>query len=135
MAGNDEIRAADSDRERIADRLRDAAAEGRLEANELEERLERAFSARTYAELDALVADLPSPGPERSRPRRRGGARRPLRGLVWVSAVLIAIWALSGAGYFWPAWAIAPMAFFALKPGGGCAFACGRRRPTQAQYL
>jgi Domain of unknown function (DUF1707) len=135
MAGNDEIRAADSDRERVADRLRDAAAEGRLDSEELEERLERALRARTYAELEALMADLPAPAREHRRPRRRRGARRTLRGLVWVSALLIAIWALSGAGYFWPAWAIGGLAFFALKPGGGCAFSCGRRRTTQVQYL
>jgi Domain of unknown function (DUF1707) len=133
MAENDGIRAADSDRERVADRLRDAAADGRLDSDELEERLERAFGARTYAELDALVADLPSPARERRRPPRRRGA--PLRALVWVSVLLIAIWAVSGAGYFWPAWAIGGLAFFALKPGGGCAFSCGRRRTTQAQYL
>jgi hypothetical protein len=133
MAGNDEIRAADADRERVADRLRDAAAEGRLEPDELEERLERAFTARTYAELEALVADLPGPEParpERQRPRRPA----PLRGLVAISALMILIWAVSGAGYFWPAWVIGGLALFALKPGRGCAFSCRGRR-TQAQYL
>jgi Domain of unknown function (DUF1707) len=49
----------------VVERLRHATAEGRLTANELEERLEALYSARTYGELDALVADLPassSPG-------------------------------------------------------------------------
>ena len=53
------LRASDADREQIAERLRKATAEGRLLAEELEERLEATFSARTYGELDAVVADLP----------------------------------------------------------------------------
>jgi hypothetical protein len=60
------LRAADSDREHVAERLRNATAEGRLHPNELEERLETTFSARSYGELDAVVADLPRP-PARSR--------------------------------------------------------------------
>jgi len=52
-------RAADADREHVAERLRDAAGDGRLTISELEERLEAAFSARTYAELEPLTHDLP----------------------------------------------------------------------------
>ena len=54
-----ELLTSDADRERVAERLRIAAGEGRLTPAELEERLERAFSARTDAELEPLVADLP----------------------------------------------------------------------------
>ena len=59
MARRSQLRASDADRESIAEQLRDAAAEGRLLAEELEHRLEVAFSARTYGELNAIVADLP----------------------------------------------------------------------------
>jgi len=52
-------RAGDSDREAVAERLRVAAGEGRIELTELEDRLERAYRAKSYAELDELVADLP----------------------------------------------------------------------------
>jgi hypothetical protein len=52
-------RAGDVDREAIAERLRVAAGDGRIDLDELEERLERAFAAKTYSELDELVADLP----------------------------------------------------------------------------
>lgn len=52
------LRASDSDRERVAERLRHATAEGRLSAEELEERLEVLFAARTYGELDPLLSDL-----------------------------------------------------------------------------
>lgn len=61
------LRAADADRERVAERLRQATAEGRLLPSELEERLEAAFSARSYGELDALVEDLPHPPARRHR--------------------------------------------------------------------
>ena len=69
------MRAGDSDREAAAERLRVAAGEGRIDLTELEDRLERAFGAKTYHELNKLLADLPSdrslsaelnalPGPE-----------------------------------------------------------------------
>jgi Flp pilus assembly protein TadB len=60
MASRNRLRASDADREHIAERLRHAAAEGRLLAEELEERLGKALKARTYGELDAVVADLPA---------------------------------------------------------------------------
>ncbi|MEV0649759.1 DUF1707 domain-containing protein [Phytomonospora sp. NPDC050363] len=54
-----DLRASDSDRERIALLLREAAGEGRLSLPELDERLARLYEARTYAELQPLIADLP----------------------------------------------------------------------------
>jgi Domain of unknown function (DUF1707) len=71
------LRASDADREQIAERLRKATAEGRLVAEELEERLEAAFTARTYGELDAVVADLPS-APVRRRERPGPPAFNPI---------------------------------------------------------
>ncbi|MBT3165474.1 DUF1707 domain-containing protein [Streptomyces sp. Vc74B-19] len=55
------LRASHDDREAVVEQLRDAAAEGRIDLDELDERLERALTAKTYAELDALTVDLPSP--------------------------------------------------------------------------
>jgi hypothetical protein len=52
------LRASDSDREQVGERLRCATAEGRLTADELEQRLEVLLASRTYGELDALEADL-----------------------------------------------------------------------------
>lgn len=65
MARRSDIKASDADREQVADRLRRATAEGRLLAHELEERLATALRARTYGELDAVVADLPGQRPAR----------------------------------------------------------------------
>ena len=55
------LRACDADRERTADVLRAAFVEGRLTQDELDERLGRAYTARTYADLAAQTADLPLP--------------------------------------------------------------------------
>ena len=54
-----EIRASDAERERIAEMLRDALADGRLRMDEFHDRLERAYEARTRGELVPLVRDLP----------------------------------------------------------------------------
>lgn len=53
------LRISDADRHRVSEVLREAAGEGRLDLDELEERLEAAFSAKTYADLVPLTADLP----------------------------------------------------------------------------
>jgi hypothetical protein len=54
-----ELRASDADRERVAEVLRDAVAEGRLDMEEFEERLEATYKARTYGELAPITRDLP----------------------------------------------------------------------------
>lgn len=54
-----EIRASDADRDRYAAILQDAYAEGRLTREEYDERLDACLRARTYADLEPLVADLP----------------------------------------------------------------------------
>lgn len=53
------LRASHDDREAVVEQLRDAAAEGRIDLDELDTRLEQALTARTYADLDVLTADLP----------------------------------------------------------------------------
>jgi hypothetical protein len=118
--------ASDSDRERVTERLRAAAGEGRLTADELEERLERAFGARTQADLEPLTADLP-PAAGAGRPARRRVSRPPDFGpYVCVSLMLVGIWALTGMGYFWPVWPIMGWGISFLAPGrlGG---SCRRR--------
>ncbi len=104
------LRASDADRERVVDGLRSHAAEGRLEAEELAERVEAAYRSKTLAELDELTRDLPALEPERpAAPARSSGRgnralREHVRTYLLVNALLIAIWALTGADYFWPIW-------------------------------
>ncbi|MFD5425867.1 DUF1707 domain-containing protein [Streptomyces sp. NPDC127084] len=59
-----DMRASDAERERVAERLRDAVAEGRLDMEEFGERLDAAYKARTHGELEPLVRDLPAPAPD-----------------------------------------------------------------------
>jgi hypothetical protein len=68
MARYSSLRAADADRDAAVQRLRQAAVEGRLESYELEERVDAALRARTYGDLDLLLADLPGPPSRRARP-------------------------------------------------------------------
>jgi Domain of unknown function (DUF1707) len=53
------LRVSDADRHKVAEILRQAAGEGRLDLDELDERLESAYSAKTYADLVPITADLP----------------------------------------------------------------------------
>jgi hypothetical protein len=117
-----QLRAGDADREIVAARLRDEHLAGRLDADELDRRVGRCLAARTYAELNALTADLPAdrrtrrptrrPGRPRAQalgapattgPRRLRGALRKLAAAVAI--YVLVIWALTTSGApFWPAW-------------------------------
>jgi hypothetical protein len=123
MARGSSLRASDSDRELIAERLRQATAEGRLLAAELEDRLERLFSSRTYGELDALVSDLPA-----DRARRSPAAPPWLRAGIVLAAALavlavtaVVLLILAGLAGAWIAWVVLGWMFFG---GRG---RCGRR--------
>ncbi len=67
-AARGRMRAADADRDRVAEFLNTAYIEGRLSKDEYDGRLERALSARTYADLDQIVTDLPVARPAMATP-------------------------------------------------------------------
>jgi hypothetical protein len=121
MAYRKTLRASDADREHVAERLRQAAAEGRLLAEELEQRLGETFKSRTYGELDAVVADLPSDRlPRRSERLAIPVARPALAVAIVVAAVAViafAILIITGLLAIWGAWALIAWWMF----GGGCA--------------
>lgn len=98
------IRASDPEREQHADLLREHAAQGRLTVEELSERLELVYGAQTRGELSRLVEDLPALAPPARQRRRRIALPSELVPFVLVNLVLIAVWAATGAGYFWPVW-------------------------------
>jgi uncharacterized protein DUF1707/cell wall-active antibiotic response 4TMS protein YvqF len=56
------MRASDADRESVANVLREAAGDGRLTMDELDERLDAVYAAKTYAELEPITQDLPETG-------------------------------------------------------------------------
>ena len=126
------LRAADSDRAAVATLLGQHMAAGRLTVDEYDDRLSRAYAARTYGELDQLTTDLPSA----HRPQAQHVAHtqpHPVRacgpvpgywhaggstGAAWRSwlstaLIVVAIWAISSIGsasflFFWPIWVIGP---------------------------
>lgn len=111
--GQGQLRASDEDRERLSTELHEHAVAGRLTTEELEERLEAAYSARTLAELDALRRDLPTSGRISTlshAARRRHLARRVLQetgGSLGLFVLCTLIWLNSGAsGQFWPVWVL-----------------------------
>ena len=72
-----ELRASDADRDRIADILREALAEGRLTADEHAERVEGVLSAKTVGELEVFIRDLPAAHERRTAPAWTPAANRP----------------------------------------------------------
>jgi hypothetical protein len=60
------LRISDQDRQQVAEVLRQAAGEGRIDLDELDQRLDATFAAKTYADLVPITADLPVPGPNRA---------------------------------------------------------------------
>ncbi|SHM95762.1 DUF1707 domain-containing protein [Cryptosporangium aurantiacum] len=119
--GPGRIRSSSAERERIASILRAAAEAGLLTLDEADERMAACYQSQFRDELAPLVADLPNggrglipPDPEEQARERRTDRDDLLRHFTFVgvvSVVLIGIWAIAGAGFFWPAW---PLGFLAL---------------------
>jgi hypothetical protein len=95
------LRAADADRERIAERLRTSHAEGRLDLAEFQERLERCYDAKTLGDLRELVQDLPRPEDHDARPARLGRARWGMVPLIPILIALIVVAAAIGHHGIW----------------------------------
>jgi DUF1707 SHOCT-like domain len=116
--GPDRYRVSDSDREQVAETLRLAAGEGRLSIDELEQRLEQAYAAKTYGELVPLTHDLPASGGSR-QPATRAAAQpqtRPTRvGGVASAGASIAIF---GGAQRKGAWVV-PESYTAFAMFGG----------------
>src|SRR5215207_4179411 len=109
------IRAGDADRERVVEALRIHAGAGRLDAEELERRIERAYAATYVSDLDAILTDLPRPRRSTPAAARRSGAGAPGRLMALLAAVatLIVVTTLTGVYALW--WLMWPVAM-ALHP-------------------
>jgi hypothetical protein len=124
------MRAGDDDREAVAASLGTHMAAGRLSLAEYEDRLARAYAARTFGELAELTADLPglpaasapaparqpvpapvSAGPVGTRPH--GHMDHSWRAWLSTSVIVLVIYLATSIGdgdpdYFWPIWVIGP---------------------------
>jgi DUF1707 SHOCT-like domain len=110
------LRVSDEQRERMAQEIREHFAAGRLSEEELDQRVQAAYAARTEDELHAIRADLPELPATTAQLKaelaeRRGQLRRRLLqesgGGLGVFVLCTGIWAASGAnGQFWPVWVL-----------------------------
>lgn len=123
---NGQLRASDADRDRAAAELRQHYTDGRLQADELADRLSQTYAARTHGDLDQLFTDLPSlapkPGPEARTP---SPVAPPPRGTpAWLFpllAALLIVSALPGAHGLWILWLVVPMILWSRnRRRGGC---------------
>jgi hypothetical protein len=131
------LRVGDKERDAVGEILRQRHAEGRLDAAEFEDRLERSMAAKTYAQLDELISDFPPAREDRYR-SSRVRTRWPWRPVfLLLPAVLIAA-AIFGGHLAWLAF---PLFFlFIVRPlvwrswGGGyrrAGWACRPRSTTR----
>ena len=153
------LRAADSDRAAVATVLGEHMAAGRLTVAEYDERLSRAYAARTYGELDQLTADLPSARRQQAQPVAHaqpvracgslpghwgpgGSVRDAWRSWLSTALIVLTIWAVASIAstsflYFWPMWVIGPWGAVLLARtlnGGGPDRYARRRHRGWAQY-
>lgn len=128
-----QLRASNSDRQAVVDRLQNAFVEGRLQLHEYDERVALAYQALTYADLTALFADLPADSPIKPPVPARETAATPARPRVrhrgviadmptalqviwtiWLCVLLInvTVWTIGlsnpGSHSFWPIWLLVP---------------------------
>ena len=100
------LRASDADREAVAERLRVASVDGRIDSEELEERLSQVYSARWVGELDRIVADVvpPPPPAPAPAPALQGYAQPYYSAFQPVPATNGLAIASLVAAFFWFAW-------------------------------
>jgi hypothetical protein len=132
MATGFNVRVGDADRDAIAAQLREHYADGRLTLDELNERLDHTFAAKTTADLDAVLRDLPhvprpvgaplvgstgsgwDSGSGYSRQRRPFAAFAPAMALVWAFVILGAVMLFGIGGGDRPLAIVILLAVFAL---------------------
>jgi hypothetical protein len=132
--GREEMRAGDGDRKAVADQLKAALDEGRLDLHEYDERLQKTYAARTYGDLNGLLDDLPGTVPPQQSQVQAYQATTPPgapvqeppsranRAAAWVGpyggviGVCVLIWVITSITsrhllYFWPVWMLIPLLF------------------------
>lgn len=111
--GGDGMRAGDRDRERVADILRHHHGEGRIDTDELQERIDRCLQAKTIGELDRLLADLPHEG----RAKRQSPWPLPAprwRLAAFIPALIVLAVVSSWHGHH-PFWLLIPVVFLTTR--------------------
>lgn len=131
--GGDELRASDRDRELVARQLEEHYASGRLTLDEVQQRIDSAYSSRTYGDLRVILRDLPATHPvETSHPvssaasqvreqfaKLPPGVREHLIRYAVIVTLLIVVWAATGAGFFWPIWPMIGLGVVYIRAANG----------------
>jgi uncharacterized membrane protein len=127
MEGTSDLRVSDQDRESATHQLREHFAAGRISEEELNERIQSAYQARTQQELSALLSDLPAlpATPQEARAELRARRRHLQRRLVQEAGgaatpflICTVIWVAAGAtGVFWPIFAAIPLILLLVRNG------------------
>ncbi|WP_246607305.1 DUF1707 SHOCT-like domain-containing protein [Paractinoplanes toevensis] len=130
--GREDMRAGDGDRKAVSDQLKTALDEGRLDLSEYDERLQRTYAAKTFADLDGLLSDLPGTvpvqhsqiqpaaaatpagapvSPPHSPGRQIAQWAGPYAGVILVCTLIWLITSVSAGHltYFWPVWMLIPL--------------------------
>jgi hypothetical protein len=148
------MRAADADRHQVADRLRAALEEGRLDLTEYDERLQGAYAAKTYGDLDRLLTDLPNaapvvpsppPAPPEAIAAERSGLTRAWLAHVWAPWIKTAVWLTVfwtvafvfavDSVFYWPVWVLGPWGMVLLaRTAGGLASGEPRKHAVEAEH-
>jgi hypothetical protein len=127
VEGTSDLRVSDQDRDRAAQQLREHFAAGRITEEELNERIQSAYHARTQHELTALLSDLPAlpATPQEAKAELRARRRHLQRRLVQEAGgaatpflICTVIWVAAGAtGGFWPIFAAIPLILMLARNG------------------
>ncbi|TCM51916.1 DUF1707 domain-containing protein [Kribbella sp. VKM Ac-2568] len=134
-------RFTEADRDKIAGRLRDAFADGRLDQPEFTSRLDQLYAVQTYGELEPLVRDLPpvrtyqtpamvqdskpAPAPGEFPERKKNSQQQPslrqaaggFTGIVMINVVIWFVIGVANGGnwpHFWPVWLLIPWTLIVL---------------------
>ncbi len=111
------VRIGDAERERVRELLSRHAADGRISLDEFSDRLGEVYAARTAAELEGALRELPPlpagtlPPPPGQRSAQRARVRAAVVGYLAFVVLMLTIWAATGAGFFWPLWPVVGMGF------------------------
>jgi hypothetical protein len=112
------VRASDAERDAVGEALRRHHGDGRLDTEELQERISRCYSATTRGELDRLLADLPA-DPSPGEPSRWRGRRPGWPPFAVALLVLLVATASAGHAHGHPVWPVLLLAVVAARMIGG----------------
>ncbi|MBM2619181.1 DUF1707 domain-containing protein [Actinoplanes sp. LDG1-06] len=150
------MRAADEDRRKVAEQLQLALEEGRLDLTEYDERVQGAYSAKTYADLDRLLTDLPNAAPivpaapqppspvmtgDKATEKATGAWMAHVWG-AWAKAAVFftLIWGVAALAsnetiFYWPVWVLGPWGVvLLLRTAGGLAQGEPRKHAAEQEH-